>query len=339
MVSEYIYEFHSIPWWRVAIFCYTKTMLKVSHSLPDIAVLRGGNKDFKQSLTEGAEVLTSLTKIGYDPVDVLIEKDGTWTSKGFPTDAHAIYTKAHTIVDTTRMKGQAYQALAKKMNIPLIFSQEEEVTLNREDLYRILRQQGIKVPDTFVVRAKAPLKDEIFRDLWLRFHTPLLVRPLQRHDDFPSVIVKKFHDLENIIRDYHGSGIDTHVLTYRKRHTTSIAVLPRFRNKEVYTPLWVDTFPEEGKLPNGESRISPHLQAPDFRKENMQAMATKVYKALGLKSPACIDFINHNNEYIVVSVELNPSLRKEGRFMQSLATTGVDAGHYVHECIKHDFEG
>ncbi len=313
-------------------------MLKVSHSLPDIAVLRGGNNDFKQSLQEGASVLTSLSKIGYEPVDVLIGKDGEWTSKGFPTDAHAVFSRAHTIVDTTKMKGQDYQALAKRMKIPLIFSHDEEVTLSREDLYRILRQQDIKVPDTFVVRASAPLSSEIFRDLWLRFHTPLLVRPLHRQKEAPSKIVRGFHDLENTLRGYHDQGVDTHVLTYRKRHTTSIAVLPNFRREEVYTPLWVDTFIQNGELPNDESRTSPHFQSPDFRKENMKSMARKVYKALGLRTPACIDFINHNNEYIVVNVDLHPSLRKESRFMQSLSTTGVDAGHYVHECILHDIE-
>jgi D-alanine-D-alanine ligase-like ATP-grasp enzyme len=313
-------------------------MLNVSHSLPDIAVLRGGSHDFKQSLAEGAEVLASLTKIGYAPIDVLIGKDGEWTSKGFPTDSHAVYTKAHTIIDTTRMKGQSYQVLAKKMRIPLIFSEDHDVKLSREDMYRILRQQDIKVPDTYVVRSEVPLKDEIFRELWTRFHTPLLVRPLHRHDELPSKIVKMFHDLEHTIREYHEKGVDTHVLTYRKLPTTSIATLPHFRNEEVYTPLWVDTFPEDGQLPNKESRMSPHLQAPDFKKENMKAIATKVYKALGLTTPACIDFINHNNEYIVVNVDLNPSLRKDGRFMRSLATTGVDAGHYIHEFIKNDRE-
>ena len=310
-------------------------MIKVSHSLPDIAVLRGGNKNFANSLKEGAEVLSSLTKIGYEPVDVLIGKDGEWTSHGAPTDAHKVYTKAHTVVDTTRMHGEAYQALAKKMQIPLIFSEDQMMSLNREDLYRILRQQEIKVPDTFVVRAQAPLKDEVFRDLWTRFHTPLLIRPLHKESPVPSKIVRMFHDLEHTIREYHEQGVDMHVLTYRKLHTTSMAVLPHFRNQKVYIPMWVDTFPELGELPTKEARMQPHLQAPEFRKENMQAIATKVYNALGLTTPACIDLINHNNEYIVVNVDLNPSLRKDGRFMQSLATTGVDAGHYIHECIKN----
>jgi D-alanine-D-alanine ligase-like ATP-grasp enzyme len=313
-------------------------MIKVSNSLPDIAVLRGGKKDFKQSLTEGGEMLTSLTKIGYSPIDVLIDREGEWTLKGKPTDAHEIFTRSHTIIDTTRMKGEAYQELARKMKIVLLFSEAHNVTLDREDLYKILRQQSIPVPDTVVVRANAPLKPSLFRELWSKYHTPLMVRPLKKHDDAPTKLIKLFADLEKTIREYHEKGHDLHVLTYRRVPTASIAVLPNFRNEAMYTPLWVETFTEDGHLPSPHSKVRPHMQAPDLKKENIKDMAERVYDALGLTGPACIDFIAHNNGYVVVNVDLNPSLRKEGRFMQSLATTGVDVGQYVHSCIHNDLE-
>lgn len=313
-------------------------MKKVSESLPDIAVLRGGNKDFKHSLAEGAEVLTSLTKIGYHPLDVIIDMEGAWTSKGKPTDAHTIFTKAHTVVDATRMRGEAYQVLAKKMHIPLLFSNAHDIHLDREDMYRLLRQQQIKVPDTFVVRANAPLKGEIFRDMWTKYHTPLLIRPLERREDVPSKLVKGFADLEKTIREYHRRGVDLHVLTYRKAPTLSVSVLPNFRNESLYVPLWVETFNVTSDIPNRESLIRPHMQAPTDKKQDMKAFATKVYKALNLSGPACIDVIYYNNDYIVVNVDPNPSLRKDGRFMQALNTTGVDAGHYIHAHIQNEFE-
>lgn len=313
-------------------------MIKVSSSLPDIAVLRGGANDFKQSLKEGAEVLTSLTKLGYHPLDVLIDAEGGWTSKGKPTDAHAIFTTAHTVVDTTRTRGQKYQELAKKMGIPLLFSQAHDVTLDREDMYRLLRQQGIKVPDTVVVRASAPLKDSLFRDLWSKYHTPLMVRPLKRRDDAPSRLIKLFADLEKTIREYHAKGIDTHVLTYRKAPTMSIALLPKFRNQSLYTPLWVETFNVDKEIPHKESLLRPQMQAPLQKKDDMKVLATKVYRALDLAGPATVDVINYNNHHIVVNVEVAPSLRKEGRFMQALETTGIDAGQYIHSQIQNDLE-
>ncbi|MFA6608719.1 MAG: hypothetical protein WCT07_02310 [Candidatus Paceibacterota bacterium] len=311
-------------------------MIKVSSSLPDIAVIRGGNKDFKQSLVDGGEVLKSLSSIGYVPLDVLVDTDGKWTTHGKPTDAHEVFTRAHTVVDTTRMKGEDYQILAKKMGIPLLFSQDDRVCMDREDVYKILKQQGIRVPDTQVIRASAPLQAEQFRKLWSTYHTPLMVQPLERTNEAPSKLIKIFHELEDTVREYYDKGIDMHVLTYRKVPTTSVAVLPNFRGEKLYTPIWVETFSSVNNLPNGESRMQAHTNAPDFRKEQVKKIAREVYDALDLSGPACIDIIPHNDEYVVVNVDTAPSLRKEGRFVQSLKTTGVDVGQYIHSYIQNE---
>lgn len=313
-------------------------MLKVSKSLSEIAVLRGGKKDFQNSLKEGQEMLHSLTKLGYHPLDVLIDAEGSWTSKGKPTSAHEIFTKAHTIVDTTRAKGEEYQTLAKKMHIPLLFSQNNDIHLDREDMYRVLRQHDIKVPDTHVIRASTPIKDSLFRELWTKYHTPLLVRPLKKNDEAPSRLITLFSDLEKTIREYHAKGIDTHVLTYKKAQTHSVALLPHFRNQKVYTPLFVETFNVANELPHKDSIIRPHLQAPEHKKDAMKDLAHRVYGALDLRGPATIDIIHYKDKHIVVNVDTAPSLRKDGRFMQALETTGVEVGHYIHSKIQDDLQ-
>ncbi len=308
-------------------------MLHVSKSLPDIAVIRGGAKEFDISLSEGKEVLQSLSRIGYKPIDVIISRDGEWNANGVPTDAHTIFTKSHTTIDTTRTRDESYHTLAKKMEIPLLLSHGNNMSLDREDVYRLLRQQGIRVPDTVTIRAQQPLKDSMFRDLWTTYHTPLMVRPLVRRNDAPTKLIKIFPELENVIRTYHDKGIDMHILTYRKAPTSSIAVLPDFQGERLYTPLWVETFASMSDVPNSTSPMRVHHSAPDFRKEQIKDFVTKVYDALDLSGPVCIDIIPHNNEYIVVNVDTHPSLRKDSRFSQSLASTGATIGQYIHSRI------
>lgn len=311
-------------------------MSKHKHSLSDVAVLRGGNIDFARSLTEGGEVLSSLSKLGYQPLDILISKDGEWTTGGRPTDAHYVYTRAHTIIDTTRMKGENYQDLAKKMDISLVLSEGETVTMNREDMYRLLRQQGIQVPNTIVIRAGAPLNPGIFREIWSTFHTPLMVRPLVRSDKATSKLITKFQDLHDTVTLYHSRGVDVQVLTYQKAPTSSVAVIPNFRGEKVYTPLWVETFDGIKEIPNSNSRVRAYTHAPVFRKEQMKDLVTDVYNALGLTIPVVIDIIPRKYDYMVVNIDTSPSLRKEGRFMKSLETTGVDVGQYIHSYIKDE---
>lgn len=311
-------------------------MLNVSKSLPDIAVIRGGKKEFETSLSEGKEVLQSLSKIGYKPVDVIISKDGEWNTQGVPTDMHAVFSKSHTIIDTTRGKDDEHQKLAKKMGITLFLSHGNNMSLDREDVYRLLRQQGIRVPDTITVRAKQPLKDSMFREIWTTYHTPLMVRPLTRREDAPTKLIKIFPELESVIRDYHDRGIDLHILTYRKAPTSSIAVLPDFQGEKLYTPLWVETFASMSDIPNSNSPMRVHQNAPAFRKEQIKDFVTKVYKALDLSGPVCIDVIPHNDEYVVVNVDTHPSLRSDSRFSQSLASTGATIGQYIHSRILKD---
>ncbi len=313
-------------------------MLKVSRSMPDIAVIRGGREDFSLSLSEGQEILKSLSKIGYKPLDVIVDKEGKWTAQGLPTDAHAIFTRAHTIVDVTRDRNAPHVALAKKMGVPLLFSPANDVHLSREDMYRLLRMQGFKVPDTTVVRAKAPLQDSLFRDVWSRYHTPLMIRPLVKRNDVASKLVTKYADFEKIVREYHTKGVDVHILTYRRLPTSSLIVLPDFRGEKVYTPVWVETFAGINELPNVSHRMQTYLHAPEFRKEQMKKIATSVYEALELTGPAIIDVIYDNNTYKVVNIETSPSLRPDGRFMTSLRSTGVDIGQYIHEHIKREVE-
>lgn len=310
----------------------------MSKSLSEIAVLRGGKTHFKQSLEEGGEVLHSLTKIGYHPLDVIIDQEGIWTLKGKETDAHAVFTIAHTVVDTTRSKHEQYQHLAKKMNIPLLFSDENTITLDREDMYKILRQQGIKVPDTVVVRASSPIKENIFREIWSKYHVPLLVRPLEGKKHGPSKLVKLFSDLEKTIREYHANGIDTHILTYRKAKMHSIAILPHFRKEKIYSPLIMETVLKGDEIPHKDSHIRPSFEVSQVKKNQITSLGKKVYEALDLTGPATVDIVSFNDNHIVVNVDTNPSLKKDGRFMQALLTTGVDAGHYIHSCVKNEQE-
>lgn len=322
--------------WRRPL--YTICMLHVSKSLPYIAVLRGGSEDFATSLFEGQEVLKSLSKIGYKPLDVLIDSSGNWTTQGVPTDAHYIYTRAHTVVDTTRDHASPHIALAKRMGITLLFSKHHSVQMDREDMYRLLRMQGIAVPDTTVIRSKAPLNESTFREIWSKQHIPLMIRPLQKDPKISSCLVSSFPEFENAIKEYHEKGIDIHVLTYRKEPTSSLAILPHFRGEKLYTPLWVETFGTRDSLPSRNHIMKTYVHAPEFRKQNMKDMALKVYDALNLSGPACIDVIPYNNGYMVVNVERSPSLRKDGRFLQSLSSTGIDIGQYIHSIIEQDLQ-
>ncbi len=305
----------------------------------NIAVIRGGNFNGAQSMKEGQDILKSLTSIGYTPLDIVVDKKGEWTMKGLPTDAHYVFTIADSVVDTTHDKDKdaSWRELAKKMWIPLLLSQDDTVTLDREDMYRLFRQKGIPTPKTFVIRAKTETPKETFRELWQTFHTPLLVRPLKKNDGKESVLVRQYTELEKVLAEYQKGGSDVHIFTYKPTRTLSIALLPNFRGKKLYTPLAVEIFAPVTELPRKDNPMRAVFHAGNKENESIRHTAEVAYDALDIKGHASIDMIPYKDGYMVINIDTRPSLSKDGRFSQSLSTTGVDIGEYIHHIVSTEF--
>lgn len=301
-----------------------------------IAVIRGGKLHGAESLKDGQEILKSLTAIGYTPLDIVVDKEGSWTLKGVPTDAHYVFTITDSVVDTTHDKNASWRELAKKMWIPLLLSHDDEVTLSREDMYRIFRQKGLPTPKTFVVRANSETPKEAFRELWQTYHTPLIVRPLHKESGRESVLVRQYTELEKVLADYHKDNVDVHLFTYKPTRTLSIAALPHFRGQKLYTALPIETFAPVTALPRKEHPMRAVFQAGEKENETIRRAAEEAYKTLDLKGHAQIDMIPYKDGYMVINVDTRPSFSKDGRFSQSLATTGVDLGQYIHSLVSYD---
>jgi predicted ATP-grasp superfamily ATP-dependent carboligase len=88
-------------------------------------------------------------------------------------------------------------------------------------------------------------------------------------------------------------------------------------------------FPEKDEVPHEELRMYHYDKGNIEERTHIRTLAVDAVSALDLQSPATVDIIRTKKGYVVVNIDINPSLREGGRFMQSLATTGVDVGHYA----------
>lgn len=311
-------------------------MIQSAVRAPTIAVLRGGSISFADSLTEGESVLRSLTARGFSSMDVLIDRDGTWTMHGIPTDPHYIFTIASLVVDTTHMHSQEYHHLAKRLAVPILFSHPNDIEINREDMYRLLRQHDVPVPDTSVLRGSQPPKEEELHRIWNTHHTPLMMRPLSYKHSMSGTIIKSFPQFVQTAEEYHTQGIDSHVLTYKPYSLFSFAVLPHFRNESMYIPLPVKTVLTKGSIPTRDSYVE-QVPLSEEEKKGLTKYVRTICGILDSKGPLCIDVIASKGKYSVVNINTTPSLREGGRFVTSLKTTGVDITEYITSFLeKHE---
>lgn len=293
-----------------------------------IAVLRGGDVSFSESLTEGESMLRVFVAKNFYIIDVLIDRDGTWTTRGIPTDPHYVFTVASFVVDTTHTQGREYHLLAKRMGVPILFSHPMDIEINREDVYRLLRQHDVPVPETSVLRASHEPTSEELHHIWNIHHTPLMVRPLSETYKTSGRVVKSFPHFIQAVEDYQAQGIDSHVLTYRPHSLFSVAVVPHFRNENMYISLPVKTVLTKHEAPTKHSHVE-YVALSEEERKGMTEYVRTVAGILDAKGPFCIDVISSKGKYSVVNISTSPSLREGGRFLTSLRTTGADIAEYI----------
>lgn len=297
----------------------------------NIAVFRGGKNHHGISMKSGQNIISLFNKVGININDVYLDDDGNFIKNGTPSDKHAILSNVDGYIDTTGHYDSPYNDLAKRMGLRNLISHEDtlHVQTDRENIYRILRQAGILVPNTFVIRKTEKDLPKVAKEIWLKFHTPFLIRPLEHTSSEKSSLVKSFQDLVKVVSEYHDKGNDVHIISYKSVPTFSTAVLPNYRGEEYYTPLSIQTFVGKHEVPRHDSMTRVYIKADDNKKEQIKKVTENVSRILQPRAPICVDVIPHNDGYMVVNVDLAPSLHEDSRFMQSLATTGCDLGHYL----------
>lgn len=307
-----------------------------SKKLLTIIVLRGGKENHETSIKEGANVLSLLRKHGYDPMDVYIDEDDVWHHKGVPTEKHHVFSGADAYVDLTRSKEVSHHDLAKRMGLLRLLSNENSLgQQDRENIYRILRQKNILVPNTQVIRARSNVGISHLQEIWRKMHTPYLVRSLFKKGKTPSVLVSSFDKFKESIENTKDE--DVMMMTYRNSMPISVAVLPNYRGEKLYTPIAVQTLVSSYQAPNDTHVKKLFIHASNDEKKEISDVAKKVYEALDIKDHALVDLIKTPKGYMVVEVQTNPSLLPDSRFSQSLESTGADIGHFIHTRLERVF--
>ena len=83
-----------------------------------VGILRGGpSSEYNVSLSSGARVLKHLSRDKYQPVDVLVTKDGTWHLNGLPVYPEIVAGEVSEVVPA---KGNLYVFLRLNSTAPTL---------------------------------------------------------------------------------------------------------------------------------------------------------------------------------------------------------------------------
>lgn len=301
-----------------------------------VGVIRGGpSHQYDSSLKTGANVLKSLSSEGYadkyNVRDILVDRAGVWHVHGIPTTPHEALT--HLDVAFNALHGNygedgKIQHIFEVHGIPFTGSGSfsSAMGMNKSFSKEVYRKEKIKTPDSRLIESLADISKQAHQIL-RAFPLPMVVKPVSGGASHGLTIVKDFSKFEEAVAnalEYSNAAL---VEEYIKGKEASCGVIDDFRDKEHYALPVV----EIGQ--NSEHIVPSNLTSQE--KKDIEEMAIRAHKVLGLDSYSQSDFIIHPKRGIFI-IETNtlPVLHEESIMTKALHAVGAPISHFLDHILE-----
>lgn len=323
---------------------YNKTM---SFHKIRVGVLRGGpSGEYDVSLRTGRYVLDQLQKRAdiFEPVDILISRNGAWHHKGLQIDPQDIVI--HIDVAFVALHG-AYgedgkvQKLLETHAVPFTGSGSiaSAMGMQKHIGQEIFEREGIRTPLHIVLD---PATDDIegaIDKITEQFPLPMIVKPVSSGSSIGVSLVSSYdalRDAVNLALQF-SEKVMIEEFIYGKEAT--VGVLEDFRHEDLYSLLPVEIVPtkelydyEEKYTGPSKGRYPGNFSIDD--KDKLQDLARRAHNALGLRHYSRADFIVADDDIYILEVNTLPGLSETSHYPKSLEVLGVDHPDFVEHLIR-----
>ena len=308
-----------------------------------VGVVRGGRGHlYDVSLLTGLHVLANLPD-KYEPLDILITKDGVWHMHGVPVSPE--YVARRTDVIFNALHGEygedgKIQHILESLGVPYTGSKgfPSILSINKHLARDIFKKHGFKTPRGTVIHKN----DDINNALRYIFNTvtpPWIIKPSRSGISLGVSFARSFEEL--------GRGVEEGL-----KYSDSVLVEEYIKGKEVTVPVVLGTDNSAHVLPailiQKEGQIFNHYakqsglhrtnDTEDLLPEEhwmVKNAAGQLHKKLGLGHYSRTDFILHPKRGLFV-LEINslPQLHRESVFHQSLKLAGTSFKDFLGHVVE-----
>lgn len=322
-----------------------------------VGVIRGGvSNEYEVSLNTGATILSVLREhfaYKYIPIDILITKDGIWHKQGRPMntdhlmrDVDVVFNALHGIYGED---GQVQQFLE---SLGVLYTGSgplaSAIGMNKKMTKDHVKKLGIKTADEYMVtdyrNVSQSVPEVYFKEeaqkVFLQFAPPWVIKPIGSGSSVGVSIVKTQTELVDALRKASETPGDIMVEQYIKGKEATVAVTDNFRGQETYSFLPIEIrvptnrfFDYEMKYSGKAEEISPG-NFSQTEKVLLQDLAKQIYKGLGLRHYARIDFILTPKGAYMLEVNTLPGMTSESLVPKSLPPVGSNLPEFVDHIIQ-----
>lgn len=291
-----------------------------------VGVIRGGTDDiYESSLMEGGELIVFLSEQladKYKPVDILIDRSGTWHMAGVPVEPASLMRRIDLAWNTAN---PSFAWMLKDLSIPTVSAPAHLHTLkaSREMLLEHMKKLDVHLPRRVVIGAyyehfDGDLQKFAFRkakSVHEKFGAPWLVKsfPPDRHKGVR--VLKTFEELLDTIYASAAAGVGLEVEELISEKSTEVHVVPGFRGEDLYT-LPVQGFSE-------------------LEKDKILALAKNMYQHFGADSYFNARLLLHPRRGIFLhEVRLLPDLHPSSHLHQAVELIGAKTRDIIDSLLE-----
>ena len=321
-----------------------------------VGVVRGGiSSEYEVSLKTGGHVLSILRdKLfdKYNPVDVLITRDGLWHANGVPISRDDL--ASHIDIAFNALHGEygedgRLQSELEHLRIPFTGSESKasEIGMNKSLTKHFFKKSGIKTARHIDIHWKNITEDTI--SLAHRVHrlspAPWIVKPIFGGSSIGIRVAKTFPDLVSALMQARDAGSDVLVEEFIIGREATVGVVEGLRGRELYPlfPIEIRKPPDDAwhydkKYDGSADEICPGA----FSEEQSQMLmenASAIHRALGLRHYSRSDFIVTPRAVYALEVNTLPGLTEHSLLPKALLAAGVSSGEFIDHLIALALSG
>jgi D-alanine-D-alanine ligase len=322
-----------------------------------VGVVRGGiSSEYDISLQSGATILDVLREHHadkYQPVDILISKDGEWHIAGRTISPERLMRDVDVIWNALHGEygedGQIQQLL-EQLHIPYTGSGPvaSAIGMNKKMTKDKARQLGVRVTDEYMIpdyRKQHGIVPEVYfkehaQNVFLKFSPPWIIKPVSGGSSIGVSIVKTREELLNAIKKTAELSTDIIVEPYIKGRDATVAVADNFRNEKVYSFLPVEICPPSERFYDYKAKYtgeSVHYSPGRFsqeEKEELQDFAKRIHEGIGLRHCSRSDFVVTPKGAYFLEVNTLPGMTGESNLPLSLEPVGSHLPEFVDHILQ-----
>lgn len=302
-----------------------------------VGILFGGKSaEHEVSLRSAKNVIAALDRERYEPVEILIGKDGNLDPLlAYKGKLDAVFLVIH----GTNGEDGTMQGLLKLLDVPFVGPGVlgSAVGMDKDVAKRLLRDAGIPIARFVTVQARDRAKIS-FDSLAKELGAPMFVKPANAGSSVGVHKIKTASDFDAAVDD--AFKYDTKILfeEFVKGREIEVAVLG---NEEVAASVAGEIIPhhefysyEAKYLDENGAGLEIPAKLDEKLSEKIRAMAIATFKALACEGMARVDFFVRGEEVFINEINTIPGFTSISMYPKLWEASGVSYKDLISKLIE-----